>query len=286
MTLEGITFDRMRVTPIDDSLLYQALQGDSNRVISDYGAGMLCTSTGLNVYVGKGACLVEGRLIRNTDSYGVNVLANTRGWIVATIDLTKTNTSTGTPGTGDYQAVNNQVRLEAVTTLTQQNLHDGGRIYNFPLYSYVSSGSEVVLTMSSPGMMNPLTLISGLDLTPAPAARTNINASVATPNDPHFESVGNGTVRCISAGYYHTRVLAEMGIGGTANTFRRITADVTRGGTNIAFLSQYAASTYNGGPVIAEGLIQLLPGDIVSLNTNGGAQHTGVTYIRGFVQKI
>ena len=143
MTLNGYQFDKAKVTPEADSALYSYLaQSSDNKVIS----GFTATATGLNIYVAAGKSLVQGRLIENGQQMQLTTQANKAGYVCITIDLTQDNTSTGTPGTSDYATVNNQLRLELVDTLNQQDLNNGGLIYTFPLYSYVSTGASVALT--------------------------------------------------------------------------------------------------------------------------------------------
>ena len=143
MTLNGYQFDKAKVTPEADAQLYSYLaQSSDNKVIS----GLTVTATGLNVYVASGKALVQGRLIENTQQMQLTAQANKTGYVCITIDLTQNNTSTGTPGTSNYVPVNNQLRLELVDVLNQQDLNNGGLIYTFPLYSYVSAGATLTLT--------------------------------------------------------------------------------------------------------------------------------------------
>ena len=143
MTLQGYQFDKAKVTPESDAKLYSYLaQSSDNKVIS----GLTATTTGLNVYIAEGKALVQGRLVDNSQQMQLTAQANKTGYVCITIDLTQTNTSTGTPGTSGYSPVNNQLRLELVKTLNQQDLNAGGLIYTFPLYSYVSTGTSATLT--------------------------------------------------------------------------------------------------------------------------------------------
>ena len=142
MTLQGYQFDKAKVSPESDAQLYSYLaQSSDNKVIS----GLTVTATGLNVYVASGKALVQGRLIDNGQQMQLTAQANKTGYVCITIDLTQDNTSTGTPGANDYAPVNNQLRLELVDTLNQQDLNNGGLIYTFPLYSYISTGTTVTL---------------------------------------------------------------------------------------------------------------------------------------------
>ena len=144
MTLQGYQFDKAKVTPESDAQLYSYLAqgGLDNKVAS----GMTATSDGLNIYVADGKALVQGRWVVIQQQEQLSAQANTSGYIVITIDLTQTNTSTGAPGTSNYVPVNNQLRLELVEVLNQQNLNNDGLIYTFPIYSYSTTGTSVTLT--------------------------------------------------------------------------------------------------------------------------------------------
>ena len=146
MTLQGYQFDKAKVTPEADAQLYSYLaQGLDNKVIK----GMTATASGLNLYIEPGKVLVQGRFVEVTQQHQLSAQANTSGYVVITIDLTQTNTSTGTPGTANYEPVNNQLRLEIVESLNRQDLGSGGVIYTLPLYSYTTTGTSVVLTKDS-----------------------------------------------------------------------------------------------------------------------------------------
>ncbi|QIW56381.1 hypothetical protein GU335_07225 [Pseudolactococcus raffinolactis] len=143
MTIQGYQFDKIKVTPESDAALYSYLaQNSDNKVIK----GATATASGLNIYVSTGKALVQGRLIEITQQHQLSAQSNTTGYVVITVDLTQSNTATGTPGTSSYIAVNNQLKMELVETLTQQDLNSGGLIYTFPLYSYTSTGTSVALT--------------------------------------------------------------------------------------------------------------------------------------------
>ena len=143
MTLQGYQFDKAKVTPEADAQLYSYLaRSYDNKVIS----GLTVTATGLNVYVAAGKALVQGRLVENGQQAQLTAQANKIGYVCIVVDLTQTNTSTGTPGTSNYVPVNNQLRLELVEVLNQQDLNNGGLIYTFPIYSYTSTGTSINLT--------------------------------------------------------------------------------------------------------------------------------------------
>lgn len=152
MTIQGYQFDKMKVTPESDAALFSYLaQGLDNKVFK----GMTATVSGLNVYIETGKALVQGRFVEVTQQHQLSAQANTSGYVVITIDLTQSNTATGTPGTGNYLPINNQLRLELVETLNQQDLSAGGVIYTLPIYTYSSTGTSATLTLYKQSFKQP-----------------------------------------------------------------------------------------------------------------------------------
>ena len=146
MGLKGYTFDRMKISPKADALLYHSMLDRNDRIVKGYKDELKVVATGLNTYVSPGACVVQGRMIEIDEEMQLSMPANDSGYVCIVIDLTQNNTSTGEAGTPEYQPVNNQIRLEVVTELVQQDLHDGGQLYTFPLASFTATGATVNLT--------------------------------------------------------------------------------------------------------------------------------------------
>ena len=144
MAIIAPTFDFMKVAPGDDGHLYDYLS-DGGGIDPEYAEKLAISSSGLTVTVAPGMAIVKGRMVKNTSSLEVSIPANSNGFIVITIDLTKTNTFTGTPGDDNYKPVNNQVRIERVASLVQQDIINGGSIYHFPLAQYTSNGSTTTI---------------------------------------------------------------------------------------------------------------------------------------------
>lgn len=145
MTIIAPTFDFMKVAPGDDGHLYDYLS-DGGGIDPDWGSRFKVTASGLDVTVQTGMAMVKGRMIKNTSDLVIAVPANSSGSIVITVDLTKTNIFSGTPGDDNYNPVNNQVRIERVASLVQQDLLNGGSIYMFELATYISNGSVAIVT--------------------------------------------------------------------------------------------------------------------------------------------
>jgi len=146
MGLKGYTFDRMKISPKADALLYYSMLDGNDRIVKGYKDELKVVATGLNTYISPGACIVQGRMIEIDEEMQLSVSANDSGYVCIVIDLTQNNTSTGEAGTPEYQPVNNQLRLEVVKELVQQDLHNAGQLYTFPLASFTSTGTTVTLT--------------------------------------------------------------------------------------------------------------------------------------------
>ena len=58
MAINGITFDRMRVTTKSDALLYYSMLDNNDRIIKGYKNELNVSATGLSVFVSTGACVV------------------------------------------------------------------------------------------------------------------------------------------------------------------------------------------------------------------------------------
>lgn len=186
MTITGYQFDKMKVTPEADAMLYHSLGAKQNHVINGVGSNLSATATGLNIYVNPGASVVFGRLLTVNDQESLTVQANTTGYVCQTIDLTETNTATGTPGSGDYATVNNQYRLEVVNELTQQDLLQDGQVYTFPLYTYTASGTSVTLKKVDKSFTEDvLTKTQADELYPAKSKGTVLWSGLSTLNSSH-----------------------------------------------------------------------------------------------------
>lgn len=149
MAIIAPTFDFMKVSPGDDALLYNFLS-DNGGIDPTWGNKLKVTASGLTAKVDTGMVIIKGRMIKNDAPLNVAIPPNSSGHIVVTIDLTKQNEFTGTPGDDNYKPVNNQVRIERVASLVQQDILNGGNIYMFELATYTSNGSTITLKETSP----------------------------------------------------------------------------------------------------------------------------------------
>lgn len=147
--LQGFQFDKMQAYPTTDASLFSYLAGDRSFIIPNRGNELNVTTSELNITVDTGEALILGRQIKITEPMDLTIGANQSGYLVIEIDLSKANTSTGTPGQADYEPINNQLSLKFVNNLTQDNINDGGLIYQFNLGSITSTSNSITFNKAS-----------------------------------------------------------------------------------------------------------------------------------------
>lgn len=147
--LQGFQFDKMQAYPTTDASLFSYLAGDRSFIIPNRGNELNVTTSELNITVDTGEALILGRQIKITEPMVLTVGANQSGYLVIEIDLSKANTSTGTPGQPDYEPINNQLSLKFVNNLTQDNINDGGLIYQFNLGTVSSTSNSITFNKAS-----------------------------------------------------------------------------------------------------------------------------------------
>lgn len=146
MTITGYTFDKGVVPANRDSILYDKFNFGQSSIIKGRGDDLGISSSGLNVTVGTGFVIVQGRLIEVIDPEVVAIPANSTGYIVITLDLSQQNTTSGTPGQTDYTFTLHQARIEFVRELINDDTNDGKPIFNLQLAAVTSQTSSVTIT--------------------------------------------------------------------------------------------------------------------------------------------
>ena len=164
MALNGYIFDKsIQPAAADRSLLNYLSLGRSG-VIPDRGSDVEVTTNGLDLIIGTGQLLVQGSLIEITAPIVLQVPTNDEGFLVVEIDLTKINSSTGQVGSGDYECTINQIDVLLSPTVTQQDLHNGGTLYQLPLGAYSSTNAAVTF-LREESTYSPIALLpNGVDL--------------------------------------------------------------------------------------------------------------------------
>ena len=124
--LTGYQFDKMRISPSKDGLLYWGLQnGGQDHIIYGYKSNFECQidATGSTVTVHPGAAIVGGRLIELQSDQTLSVPSGqgSQGYVYIKVDLTKTNTTSGNTNSTNYAVENNQISLG----IDRYNSNDG-----------------------------------------------------------------------------------------------------------------------------------------------------------------
>lgn len=144
MTILGTPFDKMRVTPGLDARVSEILLGTSINGLW----GLNVSTTGLNAVVNPGECMVKGRYIKVVDPETVTVPANWTGNICITIDLTKSNDSSGNPVYDNYSVTNNQIYARCVTdaNLRSDDINISGGVFDLVVAKVVSNATAITST--------------------------------------------------------------------------------------------------------------------------------------------
>lgn len=124
--LTGYQFDKMRISPSKDGLLYWGLQnGGQDHIIYGYKSNFLCDidKTGSTVTVHPGAAIVGGRLIELQSDQTLSIPSGVgiQAFVYIKVDLTKTNTTSGNTNSTNYAVENNQISLG----IDRYNSNDG-----------------------------------------------------------------------------------------------------------------------------------------------------------------
>ncbi len=196
--------DRNFVTPANDASLYSALGGDTSGVLRR-GNMLNITTSGLTATVDTGQVVVLGRLVEVTTPTQVTLPANSQGQLCIVIDLSKTNSVSGSAGNSDYSVTVNQVYLATVTgSLTQDDINNGGFIYELPLGTFSTSATSATVSQHNP-MLNDT---GWINLPHDPSVGFNTSSSylqyrvrdnvvfirwngISVLNAPNFNQLGN-----------------------------------------------------------------------------------------------
>lgn len=99
--------------------------------------GCEITNDGTNVTIGKGYFFVKGRFMNVEDAEVIDSSQFASGYnrIVYEIDLSKENTTS--------EFLQGYVKVLTTEELTQEDLDDGGKVYQFPFCNFQWSGTEI-----------------------------------------------------------------------------------------------------------------------------------------------
>lgn len=148
--IKGYTFDKENVTASADASLQSYFNLDGACIIGNRGDEFSLATNGLKVTVGTGEALIQGRHVKVLSTMEVPVPANTDGYIVIEINLGNENTSEGEPGRENYTVQNNQLFLKYTDGPIQENLNNGGMIFDFALARVQSTSTSITILNQEP----------------------------------------------------------------------------------------------------------------------------------------
>jgi hypothetical protein len=186
MSINGYQFDRAKVTAQDDASFNDFSRGGKSSVLPKRGNGMAVSTSGLSLTVESGQALISGRLVEVLEQQTLTVIQNFNGFLVISVNLSVLNDSIGTPGSADYEFINNQLKLELVNTLTNQDIQNGGLIYMLNLGAVTSNLSVATFTKNNSAYDKSLNVPYGITATGQVEVSGNIvlnNRNVVTALD-------------------------------------------------------------------------------------------------------
>ena len=159
--LTGYQFDKMRISPSKDGLLYWGLQnGGQDHIIYGYKSNFECQidATGSTVTVHPGAAIVGGRLIELQSDRALSVPSGTgtQAFVYIQVDLTKTNTSSGSTNSTNYTVDNNQISLgidkhDNGGTWSSVGKWNGGDQLNYTTTGFSNTSQKLYIAMFDVG---------------------------------------------------------------------------------------------------------------------------------------
>lgn len=150
MTITMYQSDRNFVTPANDASLYAALSGDTSGVLRR-GNSLNLSINGLTVTVQTGQAVVLGRLIEVTSPYTFTLPGNSSGNIVIMVDLSKANSVVGQAGQPNYDVTVNQVSITGIVgNLVQEDINNGGYIYQLPIGTFTTTATSGTIKQRNP----------------------------------------------------------------------------------------------------------------------------------------
>lgn len=266
MTILGVQFDKMRVTPAYDAVSYESIFGtDAGKIW-----GGVERFSGLNVTIPISGYIIHGRHIRIISDEVVTVPTNSSGSIVITVDLTKSNDSNGNPVYDNYSVTNNQVYARAIATsnIRHEDTNFGGKVYDLEICQYVSNATKITsLTHANARIMN----------TPTPWQYRAMNIN----NDRTYAKQAMFDVTVVNKYRQFNMMLKRQG--------RRVTAQVnmktvtTLAWEQLAELSNYPGYRPDGGDysgMLNEMSYNTEPGGLYIANTSLRMMHIGRTDVK------
>lgn len=162
--IKGYPFDKAQSFASEERRTLNSLFGDTSGIVSGIGdqEGSL-TTVGLQTTIGTVTIAAKGSWYRTDTPIKVTLPPSVSGYILARVDLSEENTSTGSASDGSYNYALNQVRFLVTTeSPVKENLLLAGNIYDIILAKFTTSTTNAVVTDSREFAGRPLVSSTGM----------------------------------------------------------------------------------------------------------------------------
>lgn len=205
--IKGYPFDKAQSFASEERRTLNSLFGDTSGIVTGIGdqEGAL-TTVGLQTTIGTVTIAAKGSWFRTDTPIKVTLPPSVSGYILARVDLSEENTSTGSASDGSYNYALNQVKFFVTTeSPVKENLLLAGNVYDVIIAKFTTSTTDAVVTDAREYAGKQLTTTKGMVLLGSAdisATRNNINS-----NGEYEINTFNDTV---GASYIPTRYLKNI----------------------------------------------------------------------------
>lgn len=164
--IKGYPFDKAQSFASEERRTLNSLFGDTSGIVTGIGdqEGSL-TTVGLQTTIGTVTIAAKGSWYRTDTPIKVTLPPSVSGYILARVDLSEENTSTGYASDGSYNYALNQVRFLVTTeSPVKENLLLAGNVYDILLAKFTTSTTNAVVTDSREFAGRPLISSTGMVL--------------------------------------------------------------------------------------------------------------------------
>lgn len=205
--IKGYPFDKAQSFASEERRTLNSLFGDTSGIVTGIGdqEGAL-TTVGLQTTIGTVTIAAKGSWFRTDTPIKVTLPPSVSGYILARVDLSEENTSTGSASDGSYNYALNQVKFFVTTeSPVKENLLLAGNVYDIVIARFTTSTTDAVVTDAREYAGKQLTSTRGMVLIGSgdiSATRNNINSGGEYEIDTFNDMVG--------ASYIPTRYLKNI----------------------------------------------------------------------------
>lgn len=205
--IKGYPFDKAQSFASEERRTLNSLFGDTSGIVTGIGdqEGAL-TTVGLQTTIGTVTIAAKGSWFRTDTPIKVTLPPSVSGYILARVDLSEENTSTGSASDGSYNYALNQVKFFVTTeSPVKENLLLAGNVYDVIIAKFTTSTTDAVVTDAREYAGKQLTTTKGMVL----IGTADISATrqgITNSNEYEINSFDDS----VGASYIPTRYLKNI----------------------------------------------------------------------------